>query len=90
LKYSYKYPSSGDKSFIPFDQDATPKLLARILPLSSVLPLKRVTHTDAKMVNHLPANFDANLEYIVTMILNLTLIESSISSSVISIIRKHF
>jgi hypothetical protein len=34
LKYSYKYPSSGDESSIPFDQDATPELLARILPLS--------------------------------------------------------
>jgi hypothetical protein len=73
LKYSYKYPSSGEESFIPFDQDATPKLLARILPLSSVLLLKRVTHTDAKMVNYLPASFDANLEYIVMVILNLTL-----------------
>jgi hypothetical protein len=64
---------SGDESFIPFDQDATPKLLARILPLSSALPLKRVTHTDAKMVSYPPTNFDANLKYIVMVILNLPL-----------------
>jgi hypothetical protein len=27
-KYSYKYPSSGDESIIPFDQEATPSHLA--------------------------------------------------------------
>jgi hypothetical protein len=43
--YSYKYPSSGDESFIPFNQDDTSKLLARILPLSSALPCKKITYT---------------------------------------------
>jgi hypothetical protein len=38
-RYSYKYPSSGVESFIPFDQDTTSKLLTRILPLSTALPL---------------------------------------------------
>jgi hypothetical protein len=30
-KYSWKYPSSGDESLIPFDQDDTSKLLARVI-----------------------------------------------------------
>jgi hypothetical protein len=75
-KYSWKYPSSGDESIIPFDQVATPKLLARILPLSSALPLKQDTYTNAKMASspsYPPPNFDANLEHIVTVILKLTL-----------------
>jgi hypothetical protein len=73
LKYSYKYPSSGDKSLIPFDQDDTSKLLARILPLSSALPHKQITYTGAKMAHYSPTNFDANLEHIVTIILKLPL-----------------
>jgi hypothetical protein len=71
-KYSYKYPSSGDESFTPFDQDATSKHLARIIPLSD-LPLKRVTYTDAKTATYSPPNLDTNLEHIVTVILNLAL-----------------
>jgi hypothetical protein len=66
-KYSYKYPSSGDKSFNSFYQDAIPKHPTRILPL------KRVTYTDAKMVNYPPPNLDIDLEHIVTVILNLAL-----------------
>jgi hypothetical protein len=73
LKYTYKYPSSGAESFIPFDQDATPMHLARILPLSSALPLKQVTYTNAKMVSYPAPNFDANLEHIVVVILKLPL-----------------
>jgi hypothetical protein len=76
LKYSWKYPSRGDESIIPFDQVATPKLLARILPLSSALLLKQDTYTNAKMANspsYPPPNFDANLEHIVVVILKLTL-----------------
>jgi hypothetical protein len=72
-KYSCKYPSSGDQSLIPFDQDDTSMLLARILTLSSALPRKQITYTGAKMANYSPANFDANLEHIVTMILKLPL-----------------
>jgi hypothetical protein len=72
-KYSYKYTSSGDKSLIPFDQDDTSKLLARILPLSSALPHKQITYTVAKMANYSPANFDVHLENIVTVILKFSL-----------------
>jgi hypothetical protein len=68
----WKYPSSGDKSLIPFDQDDTSKLLARVLPLSSALSLKQITYTVAKMA-YPPVNFDANLVHIVTVILKLTL-----------------
>jgi hypothetical protein len=73
LRYTYKYPSSGDKSLILFDQDNTPKVLARILPLSSALPLKQITYTGAKMGHYSPANFDTNLEHIITVILKLPL-----------------
>jgi hypothetical protein len=69
----WKYPSSGDESLIPFDQDDTSKILARLLPLSSALPHKQVTNTVAKMANYPPANFDVNLEHIVTVILKLSL-----------------
>jgi hypothetical protein len=72
-KYSWKYPSSGDESLIPFDQDDTSKLLARILPLSSALPRKQITYTVAKMATYSPANFDENPEHIVTVILKLPL-----------------
>jgi hypothetical protein len=72
LKYSYKYPSSGDKSF-PFSQDDTSKVLARLVPLSIASPRTKITNTVAKMSTHPPANFDANLEHIVTVILNLPL-----------------
>jgi hypothetical protein len=65
-KYSWKYPSSGDKSLIPFDQDDTSKILTRLLPLSSALPRKQITNTVAKMANYPPANFDVNLEHIVS------------------------
>jgi hypothetical protein len=70
-KYSYKYPSSGDESF-PFGQDDTSKILARLVPLSSASPHTQITNTVAKMA-YPPVNFDANLEHIVTLILNLTL-----------------
>jgi hypothetical protein len=73
LKYSYKYPSSGDKFLIPFDQDDTSKILARLLPLSSALPRTQITNTVAKMATYPPAIFDANLEHIVTVILKLPL-----------------
>jgi hypothetical protein len=73
LKYSWNYPSSGDKSLIPFNQDDTSKILASLLPLSSALPRKQITYTGAKMANYSPANFDADLEYIVTVILKLPL-----------------
>jgi hypothetical protein len=72
-RYTYKYPSSGEESLIPFDQDDTSKLLARILPLSNALPLKQITYTGAKMAHYSPANFDANLEHIVVVILKLPL-----------------
>jgi hypothetical protein len=71
-KYSWKYPSSGDESLIPFDQDDTSKLLTRVIPLSSILPRKQTTYTVAKMAYPL-VNFDANLEHIVTVIFNLSL-----------------
>jgi hypothetical protein len=66
-KYSYKYPSSGDKSFNSFFQDTTPKHPSRILPL------KQITDTDAKMVNFPPPNLDTDLKHIVTLILNLAM-----------------
>jgi hypothetical protein len=72
-KYSWKYPSSGDESLIPFDQDDTSKIIARLLPLSSALPRKQITYIGAKMANYSPANFDAELEHIVTVILKLPL-----------------
>jgi hypothetical protein len=72
-KYSYKYPSSGDESLIPFDQEDTSKFLARLLPLSSALPRKQITYTGAKMAHYSPANFDENLEHILTVILKLPL-----------------
>jgi hypothetical protein len=70
-KYSQKYPSSGDESLIPFDQDETSKILARLLPLSSALPRTQIMNTVAKMATYPPANFDANLEHIVTVMLKL-------------------
>jgi hypothetical protein len=73
LKYSYTYPSSGDKSLIPFDQDNTSKILARLLPLSSALSHMQITNTVAKMATYPPVNFDANLEHIVTLMLKLSL-----------------
>jgi hypothetical protein len=66
-KYLYKYPSSGDESYIPFDQEATPSHSAK------VSPLKRVMYTDAKIVNFPSPNLDADLEHIVTVILNLAI-----------------
>jgi hypothetical protein len=72
-KYSWKYPSSGDESLIPFDQDDTSKILARLLPLSSDLPRTQITNTVDKMVSYPPVNFDVNLEHIVTVILKLSL-----------------
>jgi hypothetical protein len=71
-KYSYKYPSSGDESF-PFTQDDTSKVLARLVPLSIASPCTQITNTVAKMASHPSANFDANLEHIVTVILKPTL-----------------
>jgi hypothetical protein len=70
-KYLYKYPSSGDESLIPFDQEDTSKILARLLPLSRALPRTQITNTVAKMATYPPANFDANLEHIVMVILKL-------------------
>jgi hypothetical protein len=61
-KYSYKYPSSGDESSIPFFQpfqDATP---------AKVLPLKQVTRTGAKM-----ASPDQDLEFVIIDIMGFTL-----------------
>jgi hypothetical protein len=58
----WKYPSSRDKSFIPSDQDATPKHPAK------VLPLKQATHTDSKM-----ASPDAYLKFLIIDIMGFTL-----------------
>jgi hypothetical protein len=60
-------PRYSSKSVSPFDQESTPKHPAK------VLPLKRVTYTDAKMANFPPANLDTHLEHVVTVILDLAL-----------------
>jgi hypothetical protein len=66
LKYSYKYPSSGDESFNSFFQDATPK------HPSKVSPIKQDTSTDPKM-----ASPDLYLEFVIIDLMGFTLTHPS-------------